>query len=196
MPTATYTCDHCAVVFDRWNSFPPKNITCPVEGCPGRPTRPLYHFELPQSPRGTSRNAKGFDPVVIHRDAQGNYRFPGAPDARVPEGFQRIELRTTEEVRRFERDVNRGEAERHDGAQAREEGFYGGLKAQQRSELWATMARMTPTGRAFAEEAMRANDERPRGRFDANFHVECFSQDASNREPQRDATTKWRPRKG
>lgn len=142
------------------------------------------------------QGAAHFDPVVVHKDGQGNYRFPGSPDALVPPGFERVELRTTAEIRRMERDVNRGEGERHDGAQAREEGFYAGLKAQRRSELRAAMTHMTPTGRAFAEEAMRQTDERPRGRFDANFHVEAFSQDASNREPYRDEATGWRPRKG
>lgn len=198
MPTAIYTCDHCGAVFDRWNSFPPQKLRCILlpEGCPGWAVRPLYDFELPRVRRGRSKDAQPFDPVVVHRDAQGNYRFPGSPDAPVPTGFQRIELRTTEEVRRLERDVNRHESGRHEQAAAREEGFYAGLKSRQRAELRAAMARMSPTGRAFAEEAMRASDDRPRGRFDAEFHVEAFSQDSSNREPQRDASTGWRPRKG
>lgn len=193
MPMADYRCEACGAVVERFFHHPPEEVPCETEGCPGPARRTFEPSIAMRRPRSM---AQSFAPVVVHKDAQGNYRFPGSPDAAVPPGFERVELRTTAEVRRFERDVNRAEAERHDGAQVREEGFYAGFKAQQRAELRAAMARMSPAGRDFAREAMRANDERPRGRFDAGFYVESFSVDSSNREPQRDESTGWRTKKG
>jgi len=192
VPVADYRCGRCGAVVEHFFHHIPAEIPCETERCPGPAVRTFDPSITMRRPRS---RAQPFDPVVVHRDADGNYRFPGSPDAAVPAGFERVELRTTAEVRRFEGDVNRRESERHDEAAARDQGFYGRLQTQNRSDLRAAMRHMTPLGRAVAEEAMRANDEKLRGRFDPGFHVEAFSQDSSNREPQRDETTGWRPKR-
>lgn len=140
--------------------------------------------------------AQPFEPVVVFRDAAGNVRFPGRTDSSIPEGFQRVELRTSAEVHRFEREMNVRENAKHDIHAECEERYYNELERKNRRELREAMRQMTPQGRAFAEEAMRQGDKRPSGRFDAGFHLPAFHYDSSNRAEHRDERTGWKARKG
>jgi len=155
-------------------------------------------FEPALAMRRPRTDAQRFDPVVIHRDAAGNVRFPGAPDAAVPAGFEKVELRTVAEVRQFERGMDARERARFESGQAREGDFYAERQRKDRAELRAAMLRMSPYGREFAQVAMEENDRKNAGRktsYDPNFHVECFSMDSSNREVYRDERTNWKARK-
>src|SRR5262245_28429608 len=58
---------------------------------------------------GSSRNAQSFEPVVVHVDKDGNVRFPGRADAKVPKGYEKRELTTVREVRKFEGQMNERE---------------------------------------------------------------------------------------
>lgn len=120
-------------------------------------------------------NAQRFDPVVIHRDAAGNVRYPGRSDAPVPKGFERVELRTVAEVRHFERDVDRKEAARFDLSRTRSEENFRAHQEQQRSDLRQEMRHMSNQGRDFARHAIEQNNKRDRGRYDAGFRVEALS---------------------
>lgn len=153
--------------------------------------------DWPFCPHGSvsRRWASSFDPVVIHRGKNGSVRFPARGDARVPEGYAKVELRTIQEIRRFEREINQQERAIHDDHQAREEHALTPDRSARRAEVRDAMRRMTPLGRDFARLAMKRNDERPRGNFDAGFHIEVFEQDSSNREPHCDQRTDWKERK-
>lgn len=122
------------------------------------------------------RWASPFDPVVIHKDASGNVRYPGRADAPAPKGFERVELRTVAEVRDFERSVGRREAARHDAAQVREELAFAQQVKHNRADLFQAMARMSNHGRDFARIAIEQNNRRGgRKPFDAGFRVEALS---------------------
>jgi hypothetical protein len=140
--------------------------------------------------------AQAFDPIVIHVDSQGNKRFPASPDAPVPPGFEKRELRTVREVREFERTVNREERQRWDETKIREEMTFDPQRRERHRELRSEMQHMTPFGRAFAEYAMQQTNGKSRGNYDPQFRVDIFSTDASNREEYRDTKTSWRGRKG
>lgn len=142
-----------------------------------------------------ARLSQTFDPVVIHRDAAGNVRFPASPDSPVPSGFAKVELRTVHEVRKFEREVNGKERARWDEHRERVARAAEESTRARRSELLDAMQHMSPYGRDFARQAMDANDRKSAGSYDAGFHIEAFSQDSSNRAPHRDERTGWRARR-
>jgi hypothetical protein len=139
--------------------------------------------------------AQAFDPIVIHVDSQGNKRFPASPDAPVPPGFEKRELRTVREVREFERTVNREERQRWDETRIREEMTFDPQRRERHRELRSEMQHMTPFGRAFAEYAMQQTNGKTRGSFDAGFRVSVFSDDRSNMDPYCDKSTGWRNRR-
>lgn len=146
-----------------------------------------------------AQSAQHFDPVVIHKDAEGNVRFPGRADAAVPAGFEKVELRTVREVRQFEHDMNvRGRAESEQAAYNRTQTFDREHRMR-RSELAQRMPGLSPFSRELAQVAMRQRDARQSSKnkpFDVGFHVEAFSQDSSNRGAHCDESTGWQRRKG
>lgn len=192
MPIADYVCAACETHIEHFFHHPLHQLPCEAEGCSGIMVRT---FEPSITLKRRRTLAQAFSPVVIHRDVNGNIRFPGHPDAPIPDGFQKVELRTVREVRALEREMNVRERARFEEAQYREEQAFSAEQRERRAELRQMMRHMTPAGRALAEEAMRQNDERPRKSYDPNFHVEAFSQDSSNREAYRDERTGWRGRK-
>lgn len=120
-------------------------------------------------------HAQRFAPIVYFQDKAGNKRFPGRSDAPPPKGFERVELRTVPEVRKFEREMNRAERERWDRHKVREELTFGPMRKQSRSELIAMMQSFSNLGKDFARLAMKKNDEKRRGDYDAQFRVEVLS---------------------
>lgn len=140
-------------------------------------------------------NASHFDPVVIHRNAKGEYRYPGSADAPVPAGFEKVELRTFAEIDQFSRTVNQQERRKIDEQVSREQYAIDQVESRLRPELRAAMQRMTPAQRAFAQIAIaRNNANRPQTR-DANFFLEAREYDGSNRDAYRDVRSGWKARK-
>lgn len=133
------------------------------------------------------------DPVVVYKAPDGSFRFPGDPNGLSSanysrQGFERIELRSAADVRRFERVMNKREYAR---ASRRIERLHQQREQREsatRSELRRLMSTMTPRGRAIARAAIERNNAKPQPRtHDAGFHVDAFSNDRSNREESRDA---------
>ena len=67
--------------------------TCPECG------KELSVSDWPWCPHGSTNPYVALygDPTIIHIDESGNYRFPAAPDAPIPPGYQKVELRTRRE---------------------------------------------------------------------------------------------------
>ncbi len=139
--------------------------------------------------------AAPFEPVVFFEDAAGNKRFPAAPDAPVPAGFERRELRTIHEVRNFERAVNQEERAEWDEYRNAEDRAFGEQRQARHAELRAAMQHMSPYGRDFAQVAMEQTNRKGRGSYEAGFRLEVFSENAGNREAYRDERTGWRSRR-
>ena len=144
-------------------------------------------------PRG--RNAFNFDPVVIFKGPKGKVRFPGRANARTPKGYERVELTSVAQVRKFEGQMNKQEYARWQDKTERDEKMWGPYQRDMRDRLRHEMQHMSPEGRAFAEAAIRRNDAAPRKRFDPGFYSEAFSQNAGNREAWTDRDASMRGRK-
>ena len=137
------------------------------------------------------RTTWSVDPVVVYKAPDGSYRFPGDIDGSGSAkyhamGYERVELRSAADVRRFEseagRQFTREEAIRveraHESRLRRE--------SENRSHLFSRMKTMSNFGRDLAHAAMARGNSRPQERSKgAPIHVEVYSFDRSNREPGR-----------
>ena len=135
-----------------------------------------------------THKAQAFEPVLVYRDRSGHLRFPGRTGNRAPKGYEAVYLRTTQEVRSLEKQMNQSERRRYMESKERESAFFDPILKQARSDLRQKMQQFSPAGREFAQLAMRENDAKPSvdTRFDPGFHLEAFSNDSSNREPWND----------
>jgi hypothetical protein len=164
-------------------------------------------YSIPGQYRPT--NAQRFTPVVIHRDAQGNIRYPGHANAPVPEGFHKVELTDFHQIRKFEKEVNERERvkfQEHHAAQ------YRNLEKQLNASRDALVIdektgkpigsmqdlvrNFSSRGKRFYDAMHQASQQRlrefaSRSLKDANFYVEAFSQNSSNREEHRDPSNDW-----
>jgi hypothetical protein len=143
------------------------------------------------------QRAQRFQPIVLHVSPEGEFSFPMHEHAPVPEGFERREIRSFSEADQILRRVNAAErrkVEEHVESRQAELEY---MESVNRSDLRRAMSSMSPKGRAFATLAMAVNDAKPRPRsFDPNILLEVREYDSSNREPQRDALTSWKTRRG
>lgn len=147
---------------------------------------PTEQIHLPK------RVAWSCDPVLVFRAPDGTFRFPGDPNGTQvrkyeQDGFERIELRSAADVRRFENQMNQREYARAQRRVERMQEHRENRERMTRSELRRLMQSMTPFGRAVARAAMSRNDQKPRPRAsDPGFHVDVFSNYRSNRETSYD----------
>lgn len=176
-----FRCSECGKVFERMVSWDTEQSQCE---CGHQATRVfISHREY---------RAQSFDPVLVYRDASGHFRFPGRNTGPVPQGYEPVYLKTTAEVRSFERQVNSKERERYFAHKERQEKRFEQWIRDARSDLRQKMQHMTPHGRDLAEAAMRANDADTgiNHRFDPAFRVEAFSMDAGSRDAHYDRDMK------
>lgn len=159
-----------------WPQTPP----CPECQAPTEQTL------LPKAVRWT------VDPVVVYQTPEGDCRFPGDPNGRSAKyyeklGYQRLELRDAQDVRRFEKHMNQRE---YSQAMRRSEAMARMSEEQEkarRSELRNAMQGFSERGKALARAAMRQVDQKPREYAKSTgFHSEVYSFDRSNRAESRD----------
>lgn len=189
MPLYDHRCPE-GHLFEVFGKFEAKTIPCRVDDC----ALPAERILVSLSGVGEYR-AQSIEPVVVHQAKDGTYRLPGAADAHVPDGYQKVELRTIPEIQRFERAMNtqlRVEAEQ---VHERRHGITEAELKERHAALRQEMAHMTPFGRDFARLAIeRANHGRVRN-TDPGFYVEALHFNQSNQEVHRDERTDWRPRR-
>lgn len=158
-----------------------------------------------------SRSAQRFTPVVIHRDVNGNVRYPGHVNAPVPKGFQKVELTDFYQVRKFEKEMNdRDRVQAQEFSNTRQKFLDGQLAENRRvvdsivkGATWqgvdqdgrpVTRQGMSPHGRKFLESMRQvslAKQQSSRHTPDPAFYIEAFSQDSSNRVEYQDALNDW-----
>lgn len=135
-------------------------------------------------------NAQRFSPVVIHRDAEGNIRFPGNVNSPVPEGFEKVELRDFQQIRKFEKEVNDKERRKIDEHQGNKAKFLDHHLEGNREAMREIVSRFSPRGRRFYESMREVSEQKQkqfRGRANSpNFYIEAFSMDSSNRDGYHD----------
>lgn len=158
----------------------------------------VYFGQYPFCPHGDvpSVMAQRFAPIVVFKQKDGTYSFPGRADARTPKGSVRVEITNVHQARKFESEVNHHESMKHEQSAERSARSFGAIKDQFRGELRQRMQSFSPLGRDLAMLAMKNNDDKPRRAYDPGFRIDVLSNDSSNREVYRDKETDWRRRKG
>jgi len=147
------------------------------------------------------QTAQHFDPIVLHRSADGSYRFPASADAPVPEGYEKVAVRSIQEADRIAREVNAREDETLRNVQAQSETSRSLTRVRNRAFMDSIRHKLSPAGREYLDRAREyvalkdreRENSRPRS---TNFHMDVFANDSSNREQHRDSRTEWKGRKG
>lgn len=176
------------------------------------------------SVRNGGSHAQGFKAPVIYRDAKGSIRYPGHANSSETKrleklGFQRVEMTSIADIRRFEASINKDERRKYDNFIAAKDARFNAQQKASRDELRAAIAtgsmvmvdsdRNSPTyGKKYVGQineqqkdmiraSMEATDKRQTSdpHWDAGFHLDAFSNYSSNREEHRDVSTGWRGRK-
>lgn len=116
----------------------------------------------------TTGRSDGFlrDAVLVFRNADGTFAFPGRNDAKTPPGAERMELRKLSEVRAVMRDYNRYASEREE----RKEDRFREIAEQQQSERRKTLHHLMgqetdAAARDLYREALRRAELSPRERW-------------------------------
>ncbi len=179
MPLYEYQCtsEPCSLIFEEYRpvSDHQKIVPCP------RCQLPSHRVYLPSAPRSEAPS------VVVHRAPDGSYRFPGSPDARMPEGYTRVELRGWQEVRRFEKEVNKRQFSEICRRVERQQSAIEEGERRRRSDLYAAMGSFSNRNKALARLVIERNNRKGHPQtYEPGFYVEAFSQDRSSREPHRD----------
>lgn len=197
MPMFDYICEGCKFHFEKFHhptSPAPEKAKCEI--CDIAEGVLTFEPSIAMQRPYTCSDAQAFSPVVIHKDAKGNVRFPGSANAPVPEGFQRVELTNVSQVRKLEREVNAFELSRAEGNRLKQRDKAEGERMERRSKFKELVRNFSPRGRQFAEAMMIARD-RHKTRLDKRitdmgFRVDAFSNNHSNREEYRDSATGWK----
>lgn len=183
-----------------------EKIVCGENGCSeeGEHRPSFWHTSR-------TRFAQSFSPVVIHRDVNGNVRFPGHSDAPVPAGFQKVELSTVHDIRKFESEMNKRDSQTAEKFRTARASYLDGQLACNRAAVDEIAAGgkwqgtdeqgriierqgMSPRGQvllAKIREASKHKQAQGRSNTRPEFFIEAFSRDATNREDHRDARTDW-----
>jgi hypothetical protein len=144
--------------------------------------------------------AQHFDPIIVHVSANGEYRFPAATDAPVPAGFEKREIRSLREADAVTREVNRREDGRLESVFNASESSRLEKRKRNREFMDAMRHKLSPAARRYLDEYREYQQEKDKERAQsrprsADFHMEVFAMDASNREAYADSRTDWRRRK-
>jgi hypothetical protein len=138
--------------------------------------------------------AQRFPPIVIHRDLEGNVRFPAHADAPLPPGFQRVELTDFHQVRKFENEINLRDRARAEEFRNSRQKFLDGQLKENRRVMEQLVEKFTPRGRRFYDAMRKVSEARQQRGVKAptpEFYIEALTQDASNRERYMDAANDW-----
>jgi len=134
--------------------------------------------------------AQGFEPVAVFKDSRGHFLFPGRAAQKPPAGYQRIELRTTAAVRKFEAEYGRTLKREHQAVAARDEAMYQVTRKPRLDQLRRELPHLSPRLRDVAqrvlERAAARSASADAARHNPGFYVEPFSKDQSNRMPWHD----------
>ena len=140
-------------------------------------------------------NAQRFTPIVLDESPTGEFSYPMAPDAPVPPGFSRREIRTFAEADACLKRVNALERRKIEARIEMEHASLAENEGRNHSDLRQRMAQMSRAGRDFARYAMeRVESRRPRT-FEPNVVLEVREYDRSSRDPHEDRKTNWRERR-
>lgn len=208
MPAFDYQCPEGHTTEHFLSSFK-ENITCgfwfdeKTRCGKSAKYRPSFYYN--------SQSAQRFTPVVIHRDAAGNVRFPAHVNAPIPEGFQKVELTDFHQIRKFEKEINDRDQVQAKEFQNSRQKFLDGQLTENRRALNAILAGgkwdgvdkdgkpvtrqgMSPQGRKFYEkmrEISMQKQQKSRSNPNPAFYLDAFSNDSSNRESYRDQQNDW-----
>src|SRR5689334_12957391 len=110
----------------------------------------------PWCPHGSvlPSDAQPFEAVAIFKNAEGHYIFPGRSSQKPPAGYERVELRTTVAVRKFEAEYGRILKRERQAAYARNEAMFQTTRKPRLDKLRQEFPNLSPSQRAIAQRVL------------------------------------------
>ena len=196
MPIYEFRCsdESCGDISEKILSMKEYNSeqVCERESC-GKKSERIYHDTRVE--RYYQRMAQNPNPVVIHRDKQGNVRYPAHADAPIPLGFEKVEMHTLGEIHKFEKEQNLDMREEHERFAEGEYAHNESLRKERHANLRSLMPGMNSYGKDFARAAMEHSMKTGPRNTDPGFHVEIAHYDQRERGEYRDEQTGWKGKK-
>lgn len=178
MPMIDTKCGKCGTESEIFRHTSEIDSLPNCEQC-NEPTFRVYNYQRPHSYSGLSES------VVVYRNPDGSIGVLANRNGRIPDGSERVDLRTASDVRRIEREMTQQEYLKFVTKQEREEKTFGEYRRAQRSELRDKMKQFSEKGRSFARLAMKMNDQAPSQKFQSAVVFDAFSNNAGNRDSYR-----------
>ena len=172
------TCGNESEIFRHVSQMDDPMPNC-ENGCDWAPVERIYVYQRPHSYR------TGQILSVVYQNPDGSIGVLGHRDGRIPEGSQRIEIRSAADAQRVSKQMTDEQYRKFTQKQEREEQQFGAYHSAQRAELRRQMQGFSERGKDFARAAMKQNDEAPRKRFQTNVVFDAFENNASNRDGYR-----------
>lgn len=122
------------------------------------------------------RNAQGFKPpIVAFNQKTGEYRHLAGPRARIPSGFQRVELRTSPEIKRALSAMDARDREAHERKQEREERGREGYR-----DSYRDYKSQTEQGARLEQQARDWAARHYTPRYSSSNYIEAFEMNPSS----------------
>lgn len=138
--------------------------------------------DYPFCPHGSTlpRRAQ-FDPIVVFKDKNGEYSFPGRSDAPTPKGYVREEITTMARYNAFRHKMDHTGREQSKAAIRAEHQYFEAIESQNRSDLCHMMRTMPPMYRDMAQMAIDTNNRQSyQTERDPGFHMDIFERDSQS----------------
>jgi len=157
MPTYTYSGNKCDQIHEVQRPLAEfaEVISCPCErkGCKAELTL------LPRWMNARVQNQQ-LSGTVYFENARGHIIPAGSDSDSAPQGYERKEASTLNEMRSLEKRLTQAECRKRQEFVEREQQQFEQTVRENRRELRSAMEQMSEKGKAFAREAMRRNDTR------------------------------------
>lgn len=178
MPMYNLECEVCKEIEERFISF--RDLETQTCSCGS-------HMKyVPAFWYTDARAAQTFQPVVIHKDSEGNIRYPGRADAPVPQGFEKVEFTNVSQIRQFEREQNAKDREVSAKFSNAQSILREGQLKENRRVMADLVKNFSPKGKKFYDLMRQASEAREHKTVNPEFYVDAFSNDASNRVAHQD----------
>ena len=137
-------------------------------------------------PPARGGDALGCIPPVIFQNSEGHILFPGRSDERPPAGYESVELRTSPQREKFEREFTARLRADHQNEQLREQLLSDYCSKPRIEELKRNLDKIPPHLKGYAKRAIQRYDQRSisyaAARHQPVGFFEAFQMDASSRE--------------
>lgn len=120
--------------------------------------------------------------MVYFENARGEKKYPGRYNDPTPPGYERRELTTTHDVRKFQRVMDTESRIEHEVHESKCAEMEENWRKTRRERMFSKLNAMgaSQAGIDFAKMAVERNDSKPKKKYNPGNYIAPFENDASN----------------